>query len=194
METTILHIPETLSFTDDEFFEFCRQNDHLKFERTAQGDIIVMALTGGKTGKVNSELNAEITFWNRREKFGIVFDSSTGFRLPDTSIKSPDVAVIERSRWEALSEAEKEKFVPLCPDFVIEIKSATDRLKDLQEKMREWIANGVKLAWLIDLQEQKTYIYTPNTQEPEIVERFEKQILTGKDILPNLSISLDILL
>ncbi|WP_448529307.1 Uma2 family endonuclease [Raineya sp.] len=194
METTILHIPETLSFTDDEFFEFCRQNDHLKFERTAQGDIIVMALTGGKTGKVNSELNAELTFWNRKEKFGIVFDSSTGFRLPDTSIKSPDVAVVERSRWEALSEAEKEKFVPLRPDFVIEIKSATDRLKDLQEKIREWVANGVKLAWLIDLQEQKAYIYTQSPQEPEIVEGFAGKSLTGKDILPNLVVDLSILL
>jgi Uma2 family endonuclease len=194
METTILHIPEKLSFTDDEFFEFCRQNDHLKFERTAQGDIIVMALTGGKTGKFNSELNAEIILWNRKEKFGVVFDSSTGFRLPDSSIKSPDVAVIKRERWEALSEVEKEKFVPLCPDFVIEIKSAADRLKDLQEKMREWLANGVKLAWLIDLQEQKVYIYTPNTQEPEMVEGFADKTLTGKDILPNLFIDLCVLL
>jgi Uma2 family endonuclease len=194
METTILHIPEQLSFTDDEFFEFCRQNDHLKFERTAQGDIIVMALTGGKTGKFNSELNAEIILWNRKEKFGVVFDSSTGFRLPDSSIKSPDVAVIKRERWEALSEVEKEKFVPLCPDFVIEIKSAADRLKDLQEKMREWLANGVKLAWLIDLQEQKVYIYTPNTQEPEMVEGFADKTLTGKDILPNLFIDLCVLL
>ncbi|PKQ68304.1 Uma2 family endonuclease [Raineya orbicola] len=194
METTILHIPEKLSFTDDEFFEFCRQNDHLKFERTAQGDIIVVALTGGKTGKFNSELNAEIILWNRKEKFGVVFDSSTGFRLPDSSIKSPDVAVIKRERWEALSEVEKEKFVPLCPDFVIEIKSAADRLKDLQEKMREWLANGVKLAWLIDLQEQKVYIYTPNTQEPEMVEGFADKTLTGKDILPNLFIDLCVLL
>ncbi|WP_448529306.1 Uma2 family endonuclease [Raineya sp.] len=193
METTILHIPETLSFTDDEFFEFCRQNDHLKFERTAQGDIIVMALTGGKTGRANAKILFEIELWNRNTSFGEVFDSSTGFRLPDTSIKSPDVAVVERSRWEALSEAEKEKFVPLCPDFVIEIKSATDRLKDLQEKMREWVANGVKLAWLIDLQEQKAYIYTQSPQEPEIVEGFAEKSLTGKDILPNLVVDLNVL-
>ncbi|MDW8296776.1 MAG: Uma2 family endonuclease [Raineya sp.] len=194
METTILHIPERLSFTDDEFFEFCRQNDHLKFERTAQGDIVVMALTGGKTGRANIKIAYEIEFWNRQTNFGEVFDSSTGFRLPDTSIKSPDVAVVRKERWEALSEEQKEKFVPLCPDFVIELKSPSDRLKDLQQKMQEWLRNGVQLAWLIDLQEQKIYIYTPHLPEPEIVEGFTNQVITGKEVLPNLKVDLSILL
>ncbi|MBC8111560.1 MAG: Uma2 family endonuclease, partial [Verrucomicrobia bacterium] len=135
METTILHFSEEVRFTDDEFYEFCQQSSELKFERNVNGNLLIVPLSGGKQGKINSEVNLEIVIWNRKSKYGIVFDSSTAFRLPDTSVRSPDVAVVETSRWNNLSEMEKEKFVPLCPDFVIEVLSPSDRLKDAQQKM-----------------------------------------------------------
>ena len=117
METTILHFSEELRFTDDEFYEFCQQNNDLKFERTHNGDIIVLANTGGKTGSRNAEPIGEFVIWNRQARFGMVSDSSTAFRLPDTSVKSPNVAVVAQARWDALTAEQQEKFPPVCPDF-----------------------------------------------------------------------------
>lgn len=182
METTILHFSEELRFTDDEFYEFCQQNNNLKFERTRKGDIIVMANTGGKTGILNIQVSVEVELWNRQARFGKVFDSSIAFRLPDTSVKSPDLAVVEKSRWEILTAEEQEKFPPVCPDFVVEIKSASDRLKDSQTKMQEWMDNGCQLGWLIDPQTQRVYIYCNNKEMKEI--SGFNQTLSGEDILP----------
>lgn len=191
IETTILHFSEELRFTDDEFYEFCQQNNDLKFERTRNGDIIVMANTGGKTGIRNAEILVEIGLWNRQSRFGQVFDSSTAFRLLDTSVKSPDVAVVAQARWEDLTAEEQEKFPPVCPDFVVEIKSASDRLKEAQTKMQEWMENGCRLAWLIDPQTQIVYIYQAGKEVSEV--NGFTQMLSGEEVLPGFAFDLNLL-
>lgn len=188
METTIVHFPDPLRFTDEEFFYFCQNNPALKLERRANGDIVFMSLTGGKTGKFNSDLITELNIWNRQSNYGIVFDSSTGFRLPDSSIKSPDVALVATNRWAALTNLEQEKFVPLCPDFVVEIKSSTDRLKDAQQKMGEWIQNGCPLAWLLDIANQTAYVYKPS-QPLQTIDFLLHGKLSDKNLLPGFELN-----
>jgi len=187
MEAIRVHLPEDLRMNDDEFFRFCQDNPDLKFERRKNGDIIVMGQTGSETGANNSEINADFVIWNRQSRFGKVFDSSTGFRLPDSSIMSPDVAVVERSRWEAITPEQRKSFAPLCPDFVLELRSQSDRLKDCFEKMNDWMANGCQLAWLIDLDNRITYIYRPE-QERQEVEGLV--ILSGETVLPGFTLDL----
>jgi Uma2 family endonuclease len=179
-------------FEDDEFYDFCLQNDQLKFERDANGNIIVMPNTGGKTGKRNAALNAEVYFWNKTFPLGIVFDSSTAFKLPSSAVRSPDVAWVSRQRWEALSASEQEKFPPLCPDFVIELISASDNEAEAKIKMTDdWLANGCRLAWLINPFEQTAYIYRPNIEVEQIV-GFDKK-LSGEGVLPNFELDLSVL-
>ena len=168
-------------FTDDEFYEFCRMNNTLKFERDKDGNILIMALTGGKTGKRNGEITADLIIWNRKLKAGNVFDSSTGFRLPNTSVRSPDAAWISNEKWNALSETEKEKFPPLCPEFIIELMSATDEITHAFVKMNEYMENGCELAWLIYPAEKKTFIYRKG-ENKEIIEGFDKK-LSGESVL-----------
>ncbi len=179
-------------FDDDEFYDFCVQNDEVKFERDANGNIIVMPNTGGKTGKRNAALNAEVYFWNKTFQLGSVFDSSTAFKLPSSAVRSPDVAWVSKQRWEALTETEQEKFPPLCPDFVIELISASDNEGEAQKKMTDdWIANGCQLAWLINPFEQTAYIYKPN-QEVQQVIGFDNK-LSGNDVLPDFELDLRVL-
>ncbi len=191
MEPIALHFPQTLQFDDDEFYSFCQANPKLKLERTKEGEIIIMALTGGKTGIKNSEIIAELIIWNRQAKAGNVFDSSTGFRLPNGATRSPDAAWIAKERWEALSDSEQEKFPPLCPDFVLELKSESDPLKAAQEKMGEWLENGCRLGWLLDPQGQKAYVYRPGRTVVEW-EGFTQQ-LSGEDVLPGFALDLGLL-
>lgn len=177
---------------DDEFYDFCTQNDELKFERDSHGNIIIMPNTGGKTGELNSALNAELFIWNRKFKLGTVFDSSTAFKLPTSAVRSPDVAWISKERWDSLTESEQEKFPPLCPDFVIELMSLSDNEADSKKKMtEEWMANGCRLAWLINPLSEKVFIYRENG-EILIVNGFENK-LSGEDILPNFELDLSIL-
>jgi len=187
MEAIRVHLPEDLRMNDDEFFRFCQDNPDLKFERRKNGDIIVMGQTGSETGANNSEINADFVIWNRQSRFGKVFDSSTGFRLPDSSIMSPDVAVVERSRWEAITPEQRKSFAPLCPDFVLELRSQSDRLKDCFEKMNDWMANGCQLAWLIDLDNRITYIYRPEQDRQEVEGLV---ILSGETVLPGFTLDL----
>ncbi|WP_375446915.1 Uma2 family endonuclease [uncultured Fibrella sp.] len=135
METVRVHFTEDLRMNDDEFFRFCQGNPHLRFERCKNGDIIFISLTGGETGNRNFELNIDFGLWNRQSKWGYFFDSSTAFRLSDTSVMSPDVAGVRKDRWEALTDKERRRFVPLCPDFVLELLSPSDLLADAQQKM-----------------------------------------------------------
>jgi Uma2 family endonuclease len=147
--------------TDDEFFEFCQVNRKLRIERTREGDIIVMPPAGGESGRRNLEVSAALLIWAKADKTGIAFDSSTGFLLPNGAEYSPDAAWVRREQWDALSQQERERFPPLCPNFVIEIRSRTDRLARLQEKMQDYINNGAELGWLIDPLERKVYVYRP---------------------------------
>ena len=141
---------------------FSTANDVLRVERDANGEILVRTPAGGRTGKKNTDVIIDLGIWNRQYDRGIVFESNTGFSLPDGSMLSPDAAWIERRRWDALSDRGQERFVPLCPDFVIELRSPSDSLSELKEKMEQWIANGAQLAWLIDPIEQEVFIYRPD--------------------------------
>lgn len=187
MESIRVHLPEDLRMNDDEFFRFCQDNPDLKFERRKNGDIVFMANTGGETGNYNFELGVDFGLWNRQTRFGKFFDSSTAFRLSDTSIMSPDLSGIAQSRWDTLTTEQRRKMVPLCPDFVLELRSPNDRLKDCFEKMDDWMDNGCRLGWLIDLTNQITYIYRPDQERQEI--NGLKQ-LSGEDVLPGFSLDL----
>jgi Uma2 family endonuclease len=187
MEAIRVHLPEDLRMNDDEFFRFCQDNKELKFERRRNGDIVFMGLTNSETGNTNFEIGLEFGNWNRVAQFGKIFDSSSGFTLPDTSVMSPDVSLIEQSRWDALPREQRRKCAPICPDFVLELKSSSDRSKDCFEKMDDWMANGCRLAWLIDLDTQKTYIYRPaQTRE----ERDGLGILSGEAVLVGFTLDL----
>lgn len=187
MESIRVHLPEDLRMNDDEFFRFCQDNPDLKFERRKNGDIVFMANTGGEAGNYNFELGVDFGLWNRQTRFGKFFDSSTAFRLSDTSIMSPDLSGIAQSRWDALITEQCRQMFPLCPDFVLELRSPNDRLKDCFEKMDDWMANGCRLGWLIDLTNQLTYIYRPG-QERQEVNGLEQ--LSGEDVLPGFSLDL----
>ncbi|MBD2752736.1 Uma2 family endonuclease [Spirosoma validum] len=191
MESIRVRLPEDLRMNDDEFIRFCQDNSDLKFERRKNGDIVFIANTGGETGNNNVEISADFAIWNWQARFGKFFDSSTAFRLPDTSIMSPDVAAITQSRWDALTPEQRRKILPLCPDFVLELRSQSDRLKDCFEKMDDWMANGCRLGWLIDLSNQTTYVYRPNQAKQEIT-GFSQ--LSGDDVLPGFSLNLSTLI
>jgi Uma2 family endonuclease len=179
-------------FTDDEFFEFCRLNDDLHMERDAEGNIIVMDLTGSDTSNFNSEVNYELVDWNREERAGKTFDSNGGFTLPDSSVRGPDAAWVAMERWKKLPKEDRAKFAHISPDFIIEIRSKTDNLEVLKTKMEEYIKNGVRLAWLIDPIEQQTFIYRINGTI-ELVDNFETP-LSGEEVLKGFELRLSELL
>ncbi len=184
----VLHFGSLLRrMTDHEFFEFCQQNQDWRIERTAEGDLIIMPPTGGKTGQRNAALTKVFGVWADTDKTGIVFDSSTEFRLPNGAMRSPDVSWVRRSRWENLSDQEQEEFPPLCPDFVLELRSPSDRLSVLKAKMEEYIEQGAELGWLLDPFERKVYIYRPNLPA-ECLE--EPESISGDPILPGLTLRL----
>lgn len=158
----VLRLPQSIEMDDDRFFEFCQLNGDLRVERNITGEIIIMPPTGGETGKRNFSLATEVGIWTKQDGTGIGFDSSTGFTLPNGAVRSPDVAWIQKERWEAIDPEKRKKFPPICPDFVIELKSATDSLQILQEKMEEYIENGALLGFLIDADRKQVYIYRSN--------------------------------
>lgn len=148
----------------DDFYDFCEENRDLRIERTKEGNVIIMPPAYSETGRKNFNLAVDFGIWARQDKTGIGFDSSTGFTLPNGATRSPDVSWIRLERWNALSKDKRQKFAKIAPDFVIELRSETDRLKDLQKKMREYIENGVQLGWLIDPQNKRVHIYRPKTE------------------------------
>ena len=188
-----LWIPESIIPIDDGvFLEICRKNPDNRIERTKKGEILLMAPTGGETGKFNASLIGIFYIWNKIQKRGKIFDSSTAFRLPSTAIRSPDLAFISSTRWTALNKWEKESFPPICPDFVLELRSKTDKLTDLQSKMEEWIEGGCKLGWLLDIENLQFYIYKPEV-EIQVLEG-KDVILNGGDVLPDFYLSIEELL
>lgn len=187
MNTFVINA-KSLHMTEDEFFNFCQDNDFLKFERTADKQILVMTPTGIETGIKNSDINFQLMLWNNEHKLGYVFDSSSGFTLPNSAVRSPDASWISKEKYEALDKNDVKKFAHVCPDFVIELLSETDSLKDLKLKMQEWVDNGCKLGWLIDIKEEQVYIYQPDL-EPTILKGFDS-ILTGDEILKGFTLDL----
>ena len=156
-----LRIRPAIELTDDEFFALCQINGDLRFERTSQGDIIIMAPAGAETGNRNSSITAQLYNWTKHDGTGAAFDSSTGFKLPNGADRSPDAAWIPRSRLATLTAEQKQKFLPLCPDFVIELLSPTDTLAATQAKMAEYLENGAQLGWLIDPEKRQIHVYRP---------------------------------
>jgi Uma2 family endonuclease len=175
-------------FTDEMFYEFCQLNYDLKFERDRFGTIFVMEPTGAETGNFNVEVAADVTIWNRKHRKGVVFDSSAGFTLPNTAVRSPDVSWIAREKWEALSPDARKKFAPICPDFVIEIRSESDAISGLKAKMEEYMENGCRLGWLIDRHGQKVYIF--RSGKPVEMTYSLDVVLSGEDVLPGFELNL----
>ncbi|QZZ22747.1 Uma2 family endonuclease [Leptothermofonsia sichuanensis E412] len=182
-----VHIPKSLRVTDDQFLEIVKANPELRLERTATGELIVMTPTGSESGNYNSELTTDVTLWNRQHPTGKVFDSSTGFRLPNGAIRSPDIAWVASDRWNALTTEQRKGFAPICPDFVIELVSETDTLEDIQAKMQEYIENGCRLGWLINPRTKTVEIYRPS--QPPVTVSFSTP-LSGEDVLPGFVLNL----
>ena len=184
--------PLSDSMTDKEFFEFCQQNDSLQIERDEDKQIIIMAPTNAVTGRKNANLVGDLIIWNRKKNIGVCFDSSTGFTLPDGSVRSPDVSWMTLEKWDKLSEKEKNEFPHVCPDFVIELKSKSDNLKFLTAKMQKWIENGCSLAWMINPENKTAFIYKKDGTIEKIT-GFDKT-LSGEKILPGFKLHLSLLI
>jgi Uma2 family endonuclease len=187
MNIVSLQLPTSLGFTDETFIELIAANPDLRCEFSADHELMIMSPTGGETGDRNLELAGQIWFWNRQKKLGKAFDSSTGFKLPNGAIRSPDISWVKMEKWNGLKLEEKKKFPPLCPDFVIELRSPTDDLADVQAKMREYLDNGLLLGWLIDPQSQQVEIYQPNQQVEVLLSPIH---LYGGKVLPGLVLDL----
>ena len=177
----------TNQISDSQLEQLCRENPDRRFEINAEGKLIVMQPTGSLTGEKNSSLLGQIWYWNSRSKLGKVFDSSTGFRLANGALRSPDVSWIALERWNSLNDKLQRGFAPIDPDFVIELMSPTDTLKDTQAKMREYTSCGVKLGWLVDPDTKRVEVYRLG-QEPEILSN--PKSLSGEDLLPELVVDL----
>ena len=188
MDALTLNLNSVIELTDEQFFQLCQMNELIRFERNANGTLVLMPLVGGTTSIRNASFTAQLGMWNRDNKLGIGFDSSTGFTLPNGSVRSPDASWLKRDRWDALTQEQKERFSPVCPDFVVELRSATDCLKRLQDQMQEYRDNGARLGWLIDLETQKVEVYRPG-QEVELLE--SPANLSGEDILPGFVLNLE---
>lgn len=189
-DTLTLELPTTtvLSVTPQQFEELAAANPELRLERTAEGELIVSPPTGGESSQRNSSLTAQLDRWDEsNEDLGVVFDSSGGFILPNGARRSPDASWVRRERWEDLTPEQRKGFVPLCPDFVVELRSETDRLSTLQAKMREYLENGARLGWLIDPQNQRVEIYRPG-QPIEVLEN--PMELSGEEVLPGFVLNL----
>ncbi|MDJ0600485.1 MAG: Uma2 family endonuclease [Crocosphaera sp.] len=186
MTAVILNL-DTVNLTDEQFYRLCQVNQDWQLERTAKGELIVMPPVGGISGEREADFISLLWLWNRQSKLGKVFSSSTIFRLPKGGDRSPDVAWISLTRWQSLSREEQEKFPPICPDFVIELRSRTDSLENLQAKMREYLDSGLQLGWLINPQQQQVEIYRQN--QPVEVKTLPTD-LSGEDVLPKFSLSL----
>lgn len=187
MSPLVVAIPPSTRLSDRQFYDLCRANPDLKIERTAEGDLLFMPPTGGETGNRNAKLISRLVVWSEETQQGEVFDSSTGFKLPNGADRSPDVAWVRRDRWEALPPEAREKFPPIAPDFVLELMSPADGIEIAQAKMREYIDNGVRLGWLINRPARQVEIYRPE-QPVEILTA--PVTLSGEAVLPGFTLTL----
>lgn len=189
--TPLAHLPlrirPAVAISDDALFDLCRINRDLRIERTPDGEIVIMTPTGGETGRKNFNLVVAFGTWVARDATGVGFDSSTGFLLPNGAERSPDVAWVRRARWEALTEEQRRKFVPLCPDFVIELRSPSDDLADLEGKMREYASCGCSLGWLIDPDARSVQIWRADASVDVLT---DPKSLSGEDVLPGFVLDL----
>ena len=188
MTTLTLNLNPIIKLTDEQFFELCQENENIRLERTAKGELIIMSPAGGETSNSNAGLTAQIWIWNQRNKLGKVFDSSGGFKLPNGANRAPDASWVKLERWDALTPEQKKKFPPICPDFVVELMSPSDSLKETQDKMKEYRDNGAVLGWLINRKSRQVEVYRPN-QEVEMLQ--SPTTVSSEDILPGFVLSLE---
>lgn len=188
MTAYVLNMPPVARLSDEQFYQLCQANRDLKLELTADGKLIIMPPTGGETGKRNSDLIADLVIWSRQTRLGIVFDSSTGFKLPNGAKRSPDAAWIPLNKWDSLTKSQQQKFLPLCPDFVIELRSPTDNLDTLRRKMQEYKDNGTILGWLINPQDKQVEIYRLG-KDVEVLN--SPQTVSGEDVLTGFVLNLE---
>ncbi|NER36250.1 MAG: Uma2 family endonuclease [Oscillatoria sp. SIO1A7] len=182
------NLGEILQLTDEQFYELCQNNRDLRIERTAGGDLIVMAPTGGETGHRNIDLAFQLQAWSRQnEDLGVAFDSSTGFKLPNGADVSPDASWVSRDRLSKLTAQQKQRFLPLCPDFVVELRSPTDSLRRLQAKMADYIENGARLGLLINPQKKQVEIYRPG-RDAETLQN--PATVSGENVMPGFVLEL----
>ena len=182
-----LQMSPAIDMTDEQFFAFCQQNRDYRIERNATGENTIMPPTGSETGNRNFDLIVQLGIWTRQNGTGIGFDSSAGFTLPNGAMKSSDAAWIKLEKWHSLTPEQQQKFAPICPDFIIELRSPSDNLQPLKDKLQEYIDNGVSLGWLIDRKNRKVYIYRPNS-EVECLDN--PATLSGESILPEFVLQL----
>lgn len=174
--------------TDEQFYQLCISNPEIPLERNAQGALIIMSPVGGDSGSRELELGADLVIWNRQTNLGKVFSSSTLFKLPGGGDRSPDAAWVELSRWQALTPEQRQKFPPIAPDFVIELRSRTDELITLQAKMQEYMDSGVKLAWMVNPQDQQVEIYRQG--QPKEICQLPTE-LSGELVLPGFLLQME---
>ena len=187
MTAITVNFNSIIDISDEQFFQLCIRNSDIKFERNASGEIIVMPPTGGETGRRNVKLITQFAIWNDQTKLGEVFDSSTGYKLPNKANRSPDVSWIKQERWDSLTSEQREKFIPLAPDFALELVSPSDSLVNYEAKMKEYLDNGVELGWLINPKTKQAEIYRLGK---DVELRDSPQSISGEDILPGFILDL----
>ena len=187
MNALTVNLESVIDMTDDQFFQLCQNNRELRFERNANGELIIMSPAGGETGNRNGRLNQQLFNWTDADGTGIAFDSSTGFKLPNGADRSPDASWVTLERWNTLNHQQQTKFPPICPDFVIELLSPSDSLKTTQEKMKEYIDNGVRLGILINRKSRQVEIYRQG-KEVEVLD--SPATVSGEDVLKGFVLNL----
>ncbi|AFZ56268.1 Uma2 family endonuclease [Anabaena cylindrica FACHB-243] len=187
MNALTVSLKSVIDMTDDQFFQLCQNNRELRFERNANGELIIMSPAGGETGNRNGRVNQQLFNWTDADGTGIAFDSSTGFKLPNGADRSPDASWVTLERWNSLNHEQQTKFPPICPDFVIELLSPSDSLKTTQEKMKEYIDNGVRLGLLINRKSRQVEIYSPG-KEVEVLD--SPATVSGEDVLKGFVLNL----
>jgi Uma2 family endonuclease len=185
---TVINVESLTTLTSEAFYQLCLGNPDIPMERSAQGELIIMSPVGGESGNREANLIGNVIIWNLKSKLGFVFSSSTIFKLPQGGDRSPDVAWVLAEKWHNLTEEEKQKFPPICPDFIIELRSQSDRLKPLQAKMQEYLNSGLRLGWLINPQDKEVEIYIPN--KPVKIMKMPC-FLSGEDVLPDFELEID---
>jgi len=176
-----------LRLSDEAFWRLCRANPDLRLERTADGELVVIPPAAPDSSSRNASITAQLWNWNQGAGLGVVFDSSAGFTLPNTAIRGPDAAWMARDRWDFLPQHERNRFSHICPDFVVELRSKSDAMKDLRFKMREYMAQGARLGWLIDPKTGTVEVYRPGRRVERLV---RPDALSGEDVLPGFVLDL----
>lgn len=187
-ELPVLHGAALTRLSDDEFFELCQANPGLCFERNPNQEIIIIPPAGSESSESSGESYGQVWLWNRRTKLGHVYESSAGFKLPDASVRSPDVAWLSQAKWATLTPEQRRKFPPVCPEFMMEIKSPSDDVADLQAKMENYLTNGMQLGFLLNVETETAYVYRPG-QPAEAVQGYDQQ-LSGEPVLPGFRLDL----